>query len=120
MNSRNDPGVVDDLAKKILSSQSKLNHYKQLAFKENLLLKLNEEEIVVQMNEQNIKNYETHELSAKIHLSTFVNIDDEAAVPSDFLVSLGFRVDKAKIHRKGKCPSGTSFRSRQNLTVFKK
>ena len=111
---------IDDLSKKILDNQSKLDNYKKQVKKEMLLLQLNEDELLIQMNEQNMKNYETHELSAKIHLGTFVSIDDETAVPSDFLVSLGFRVDKAKIHRKGKCPSGTSFRSRQNLTVFKK
>lgn len=119
VDNNNDPDVIDDLAKRILDNQSKINDYNKLVKKETLLLKLNEDELLVQMNEQSMKSYETHELAVKIRLGTYVEVHDESAVPGDFLVSKGFRVDKSKIHQEGKAPAGTSFRCRQNLRVFR-
>lgn len=120
MNNRNDPGVVDDLAKKIVEHESNLEHCQKLIKKETLLLKRDKESLLAQMNQLSLKSYETHEFGIKIYNSTFVSVDDEELVPKTYKVSLGFRVNKSKIHEEGKCPNGCAFRSRQNLTVFKK
>ena len=120
MNIRNDSGMVDDLAKKIVERETNLEHCRKLIQKESLLLRRDTESLKARMNQLSLKSYETHEFRVKIINSTFVDIDNEELVPKSYKVSLGFRVNKSKIHEEGKCPDGCTFRSRQNLNVFKK
>lgn len=111
---------LDDLAKVIVTHQENLDRFNKLAKKEKRLLQANEEELLLQMNEQGVKTYESHELLAKVTNRNYVDVYDEDVVPMDFKVSLGFRIDKMKIHRIGECPIGCDFRTRQTLKVSKK
>ena len=111
---------IDILAKQIIEHKFNLDHCRKSIQKERLLLKRNTKSLLSLMNEQSLKTFENQELDVKIINSVFVDIDDKNLVPENYKVSLGFRINKSKIRKEGKAPEGTSFRSRQNLNVFKK
>jgi len=111
---------VVDLAKKVIDNESSLNLYKKRVEKEKAILKKNKNELALAMNKKGIKTFESHELIVKVRARTFVDVDDLGVVPDSYKIPTGFRVNKKKIHREGRCPTGCTFRTRVNVKATKK
>ena len=116
--SSKDPVLVTAL--KVLEDEGDLERISVL--KSNLIqnIRHNRIELVKLMINEDVKIIDNSVARISLNNSRFVQVLDLNEVPGEFLVSLGYRVNKRQIHRLGVCPRGTVFGNRNTVHILRK